>query len=128
MLLFFVAAIGIAGSVLFGLLGLDAGQGAELERIFALMSFFMAAAAILGVVLDDDLSDAPRPILTRDEKVHVLIGLPLALFMLVVLLATLIPAIYVMLPVFAARRVILYAQRPRELPPRGPAQTAHAYA
>ena len=127
MLLFIVAAAGIAGSVLFGVLGLDAGHAGELERIFALMCFFMAAAAMVGVVLDDGIGDWSAPPLTRDQKVHLLVGLPVAVFMLLVFLATLIPAIYVLLPIFAARRVILYAQRPGPQRP-GRAHGAPAYA
>ena len=127
-MLFIVAAIGIVGSILFGLIGLVTEQAGELERIFALMSFFMAAAAVIGIVLDDGISDR-SPVLTREEKIDLWIGLPVALFMLVVLLATLIPSIYVMLPVFAARRLFLSAQRPRELPPPGRrAHHAPAYA
>ncbi len=47
-MLFIAAAVGIAGSFVFGLLGLVAGPAGQLERILAVICFAMTAAAVLG--------------------------------------------------------------------------------
>ena len=127
MVLFFVAAIGIAGCFLFGLLGLGTGQAGELERILALVSFATTAASLLGIVLDDGISYRAVPFLARADKLDLWIGMAVALFMLALLVATLLPSIYVMLPVFAARRLLLPSRHPSE-PRSGPAHHAPAFA
>ncbi len=127
MVLIFVAAVGLAGSVLFGVQGWSAGSGGELERIFALGCLFMTAAAILGILLDDGRRERKNGI-TREERVHLLVAAPLVLLMLGVLLLTLVPAIYVMLPFFGAKRVLVRRRPPLELPPSAAPIGTPAYA
>lgn len=123
MLFVVTAIVGIAGTVFFGL-HRDAG---ELQRIFSLMSLFLVAAAVVGTLVDDGKRDPARARFTTDEKVQLAVGVPLGLFMTGVLLFTLVPCIYVMLPFFGAMRVIASSRRPRELPP-APAEAEPAYA
>ncbi len=127
-MLFIAAAVGIAGSFVFGLLGLVAGPAGQLERILAVICLAMTAAAVLGVVLDDGTREPSHAVMTREEKAELFIALPIALLMVGVLLATLVPAIYVMLPVFAARSAFLGGRTgPREVPP-GRAHPTLSYA
>jgi hypothetical protein len=129
MLLIIAAVTGFAGTIFFGLQGLHGlgAGGGELERVFALMSFFMLAAAVVGMVLDDGIGVRPPSLLTTDEKIQMLVGIPLAIFMTAVFLGTLLPSMYVMLPFFGVKRVIQHSRRPGELPP-APARPAPAYA
>lgn len=66
-MLFIVAAAGIIGAILLGVVGLSEGSAGEPYRILALACLFGAAASLLGARLDDgiragpvDLRDAPR--------------------------------------------------------------------
>lgn len=118
-MLLIVTAAGILGSVILGLRGLAAGSAGELDRILAIACVFFAAAGVLGTWIDDGKRSKTVPVLTRDQRVHLLVATPLVLLMLGVFLVTLIPSIYVMLPFFA---VWHYTSRPHaETPRRAPA-------
>jgi hypothetical protein len=100
-MLLIVTLAGMLGSVVLGLRGLAAGSAGELDRILALGCLFAAAAGFLGAWLDDGRRAKKTPLITRDEWVHLIVSSPIVLLMIGVLLVTLIPSIYVMLPVFA---------------------------
>jgi len=109
-MLFIVAAAGIIGAIVLGLIGLTEGaSGGEPYRILALACLFATAASVLGTWLDDGVRSRTRTVVTRDEVVHLLMATPLVLLMLWILVVMLIPSIFVMLPIFAAW---YYASRP----------------
>jgi hypothetical protein len=123
-MLFIATAAGIVGTIVMGLRGLTAGSAGELDRILALGFLFIAAASLLGIRIDDGRRPKTARVLTMSEGFLLLVASPLILLMLGVFLATLIPSIYVMLPIFA---VWHYTSRTRPVsPPRATPQPAYA--
>ncbi len=102
-MLFIVCAVGLSGGFVLGLDGLMVGSAGELERIAAIACFAMAAAGLLGMFADDGRR-AMRPRRDRDQRgdvLRVIAVAPILALSVGVFVATLLPAIYVMLPVFA---------------------------
>jgi hypothetical protein len=111
-MLFIVSAVGIVAAFVIGLDGLMLGSAGELERIMAIACFAFAAAGLVGVLADDGRR-ARKPHRDRVEGGGVfqaIAAAPIVLCCGAVFLATMIPALYLMLPFFvlswpfAARR------------------------
>ena len=119
-MLLIVTAAGILGSIVLGIRGLAAGSSGELDRILAIGCFLAAVAGALGSWIDDGKHSKSAPVLTRDEQVQLLVATPLVLLMLGVFLVTLIPSIYVMLPVFVVWHYSSRLQPARPPPSQAP--------
>lgn len=124
-----LSALGAGGFVVLAVLGLSSG-GTELERILAIACFFMAAAGFVGFATQDARKPRiprPRASVMGDLFSAVAIA-PVAMVCAGVFLLTLVPAIYVMLPVLAVWR-LSFAPVTRERAPaprRGTGMPAYA--
>ena len=103
-MLFIISALGIVGACVIGLDGLMLGSAGELERIAAIACMALAAAGFVGLMADDG-SRARTSTLRRLElggyAFQWIAAAPILALSVGVFLATLLPAIYVMLPFFA---------------------------
>src|SRR3954447_15959916 len=104
-MLFVISAVGVVGALILGLDGLmlaNAGRGGQLELIVAIAFFALAAAGLVGLLVDDGRRDhTARAIVGRPNILHVIAVAPIMALSVGVFVATLIPAVYVMLPFFA---------------------------
>jgi hypothetical protein len=102
-MLFIIAVLGVIGGVVLGLVGLARGDAGELERILAIACFAMAASGLVGRSARD-----PSTARVRARRVAIEVGdlitaiavAPVVALCAIVFLLTLIPSVYVMLPVF----------------------------
>ena len=113
-MLFMISALGIVGAFVVGLDGLMLGSAGELERVAAIACMALAAAGFVGLMADDGLrSSAPtRQRVERGDVLHVIAVAPIMALSVGVFLATLLPAIYVMLPFLAVWWFGTQARRP----------------
>lgn len=102
-MLFIISALGVAGAFILGLDGLMLGGAGELERISAIVCLAVAAGGIVGILADDGLRTRKpsRQRVERGDVLHLVAVAPILVLSVGVFLATLIPAIFVMLPFFA---------------------------
>jgi hypothetical protein len=101
-MLFIVCAMGLVGAIVIGLDGLMLGSAGELERIAAIACFALAAAGLVGVLADDGRrTRRPRSALEPADVFQLVAAAPILAIMVGTFVATLLPAIYVMLPFFA---------------------------
>ena len=104
-MLFVISAVGVVGAMILGLDGLmlaSAGGGGELELIVAIAFVALAAAGLVGVLADDGSRDGTLTALLRHPgMLHVVAVAPIMALSVGVFVATLVPAVYVMLPFFA---------------------------
>jgi hypothetical protein len=98
-----VSAIGLIGAAIFLALSFSHGH-TQLELIYTLFFAFMAAAGFVGnwAAKGEPASAVRLNWSLTKEHVEGLIAVSLIVFMLGVFIATLIPALYVMLPLVLA--------------------------
>lgn len=102
-MLFIVCAVGLVGAFVIGLDGLMLGSAGELERIAAIACLALAAAGLVGVLVDDGRRTRRRRSSLEPADVFQLVAAaPIFAIMVGAFVATLLPAIYVMVPLFAA--------------------------
>lgn len=101
-MLFIISALGVVGGLVIGLDGLMLGSAGQLERIAAIGCFALAAAGLVGLLADDGRRARSRRVrVERGDILHVIAVAPIMALSVGVFVATLIPAVYVMLPFFA---------------------------
>ena len=104
-MLFVISAVGVVGALILGLDGLmleSAGHGGQLELIVAIALVALAAAGLVGLLADDGRRDhTARRLLGHPDILHVVAVAPIMALSVGVFVATLIPAVYLMLPFFA---------------------------
>lgn len=104
-MLFIISVLGVIGGVVLGLVGLARGDAGQLERILAIVCFAMAASGLVGRLARPP--GEPRMHLPRRAGVTVgdifsaIVIAPTVALCVGVFLLTLIPSIYVSLPVLA---------------------------
>jgi hypothetical protein len=107
-MLFVITVLGALGAIVLGLVGLARGDAGELERILAIACIAMAAAGVVGLwSRTPGLSTSPSHVEPR--RVAISLGdlfsaiaiAPVVALCAGVFLLTLIPSIYVSLPVLA---------------------------
>jgi hypothetical protein len=106
-MLFILSAIGIVGAAIFGIAGLTAG-GTELERILAIAFVALAAAGFVGrqTKRADRRADVGLPIdierrpITLGGVVSAVAAAPILAISLGTFVLTLIPSLFVCLPLF----------------------------
>jgi hypothetical protein len=102
-MMFIIAVLGFIGGGVLGLVGLARGDAGELERILAIACFAMAASGLVGRAAKGP-SEARTGAVRHPLRIGVLCAIaiaPTAALCVGVFLLTLIPSVYVMLPVFA---------------------------
>ena len=105
-MLFIIAIAGFIGAAAFGLLGLSRGDAGQLERILGIACLAMAASGLVGRFARTPGEPRPKP---RVRRIAISLGdlfsavaiAPIVALCVGVFLLTLVPSIYVMLPVFA---------------------------
>ena len=101
-MLFIVSAVGLVGAFVIGLDGLMLGSAGELERIVAIACFAFAAAGLVGLMVDDGWrAKKRRGLIGAGEAFQLVSAAPILAIMVGTFVATLLPAVYVMLPFFA---------------------------
>jgi len=102
-MLFIISALGIVGAFVVGLDGLMLGSAGELERIVAIACVALAVAGFVGLLADDGrrARASTRLRVERGDVLHAIAVAPIIALSLAVFIATLLPALYVMLPFFA---------------------------
>jgi hypothetical protein len=103
-MLFIISAVGVIGGLILGLDGLMLGSAGQLERIAAIASFALSAAGLVGLLADDGRRERRarhRDRVEHGDVLHVIAVAPIMALSLGAFLATLVPAIYVMMPFFA---------------------------
>ena len=106
-MLFVISAVGAVGALILGLGGLMRGSAGQLELIAAIACFALAAAGVVGLLADDGRRDhtraeTRRALVGHPNVLHVVAVAPIMALSVGVFLATLIPAVFVMLPFLAA--------------------------
>jgi len=131
-MLFIISLLGVIGAVVLGLVGLARGDAGELERILAIACFAMAAAGLVGRSADTPkVARTPHHLrvgVTAGDLLSAIAIAPTAALCVVVFLLTLLPAIYVMLPVFAIWWFGSQSPRGRALEPAPARVPEHAVA
>ena len=105
-MLFVISAVGFLGAIIFGLDGLMLGSAGQLELIVAIACFALAAAGLVGVFADaGDRNRAEtahgRGLVGHPNVLHAVAVAPIMALSVGVFVATLIPAVFVMLPFLA---------------------------
>jgi hypothetical protein len=101
-MLFIVCAVGLVGAFVIGLDGLMLGTGGELERVAAIACFALAAAGVVGVLADDGARTwRRRRSLEVADVLQLVAAAPILAIMVATFVATLLPAVVVMVPFFA---------------------------
>ena len=104
-MLFVISAVGVVGALILGVDGLmlsSAGHGGQLALIVAIAFVALAAAGLVGLLADDGRRDhTARRLFGHPDILHVVAVAPIMALSVGVFVATLIPAVYVMLPFFA---------------------------
>lgn len=123
-MLFIISAMGLIGGLVIGLDGLMLGSTGQLERIVAIACFAVAAGALVGLLADDGLRTRrrARERVEHGDVLHAIAVAPILALSVGVFVATLIPAVYVMLPFFALWW--LFGGEHRHEPARVPARAA----
>lgn len=104
-MLFIISAVGLVGAVVLGVVGLARGDAGELEQILAIACVAMAAAGIVGRQASVGTDHPPRERhhvgVTLGDLFSAIVIAPWAAVCFGVFLLTLVPSIYVCLPVLA---------------------------
>lgn len=118
--MYLLGLLGVVGAVILGAVGLARGDAGELERILAIACVAMAAAGFVG-----NAASSPTPGAARRWRVGVSLGdllsaiaiAPVAALCVGVFLLTLVPSIYVSLPVLVIWWFGSETGRPRHVTP-----------
>ena len=126
-MLFIVCAAGLVGAFVIGLDGLMVGAAGERERIAAVACLALAAAGLVGVLVDDGRRTPRRRSSLEPADVFQLVAAaPILAIMVGTFVATLLPAIYVMVPFFSSWGPAASQRRAaRARPALGAASTGH---
>lgn len=125
-MMFIISVVGVLGGVVLGLVGLARGDAGQLERILAIACFAMAASGLVGRMARTPLTETERlALLQRPRRWGVTVGdlvsaiaiAPVVALCVGVFLLTLIPSVYVMLPVFAVWWLGSETRHPRHVEP-----------
>jgi hypothetical protein len=119
-MMYMLGFFGVIGAVAFGAVGLARGDAGQLERILAIACIAMAAAGLVG-----NAASTPTPGLVHRRPLGVSLGdlfsaiaiAPVVALCVGVFLLTLIPSIYVALPVLVIWWFGSETGRPHHLEP-----------